>query len=292
MKSQELRKFESKLKDINDQLCYFLFSDTEINRVFSEIKENTSEFFTTDVFPKNEFSGRLHIKIDALPQFRTKAFHTLVSMSVIASVEYLLNYIEEIEIFRSKVIPSEHDLIKNQKPEEQVKEKLKHWLKKEPENELIKTISYLRLRRNHIAHVEENMNEAFRTLVKNDSNNLNKYWSTHAIKLNSFDFSSTSHSEFKANDIFALINLSRVCMRKIDEMVLSTVHEENIVRYILPTFLSNKKLNGLKLNVKARKFNAFLQQQFGKKMECANSLLKDYLENSSQCKNSYHLSRK
>ncbi len=279
MKSRELRKFESKLEDMNDQLCYFLFSDTEVARVLSEVKENLQEEFTTDVFSENEFSKRLHIKIKALPDFRAKAFHTLVSMSVIASVEYLLNYIEEIEEFRSKVMPSVHDGIENSKPEEQIKQKLTNWLDKEPESEIIKTIAYLRLRRNHIAHVEEDMNGVFSTLIKNDSNNLNKYWLKQATELNSFDFSHKSYAEFEANEIFALINLSRVCMRKIDAMMLSTIPEENIAKYVLPVFLANNKLNSLTTDAKSRKFEAFLLHQYGKKMECADRILRAYFKN-------------
>lgn len=280
LKSRELRKFESKLEDMNDQLCYFLFSDIEVSRVFSEVIEDHPEVFTTDVFSENEFSERLHIKIEALPDFRAKAFHTLVSMSVIASVEYLLNYIEEIEEFRSKVMPSVHDGIENSKPEEQIKEKLKNWLGKEPESEIIKTIAYLRLRRNHIAHVEEDMNGVFSTLVKNESNNLNKYWLKQATELNGFDFSRKSYAKFEANEIFALINLSRVCMRKIDEMMLSSIPEEYIAKHLLPSFLANKKLNSLTTDVKSRKFEAFLQHQYGKKMECADNVLRAYLKNT------------
>lgn len=275
-----LRKFESKLEDMNDQLCYFLFSDNEVNSVLSKLEQGTSGAYTTEVFPENNFSERLHIKIEALPAFRTKAFHTLVSMSVIASVEYLLSYIGEIEEFRARVMPSVHDGVNNEKSEEQLRLKLKKWLGKEPESALIKTIAYLRLRRNHIAHVQEVANDAYSSLLKNDSNQLNTYWAKQSTELNGFDFSKKSFSEFEVNEVFALINLSRVCMRSVDSLILSTIPEENIAGYELPNFLSDKKLKNLTIEVKSRKFNTFLQHQYGKKISCADALLRASEEKS------------
>ncbi|PSU90890.1 hypothetical protein C0W35_16070 [Photobacterium kishitanii] len=280
MKSQVLRKFEAKLEDMNDQLCYFLFSDVEVNKFFSQLTHNVASTYTTELFSENEFSERLHIKIEALPTFRTKAFHTLVSMSVIASVEYLLSYIEEIEEFRANVKASFHDAITDKKPEEQLKQKLSHWLGEDPESAIIKTIAYLRLRRNHIAHVREDMSDGYRSLIKNDSNHLNNYWAKQTTELNGFDFSQQSYVEFEVNELFALINLSRVCMRKIDSMMLSTIPDESIAIYELPNFLANKRLNGLTVDVKSRKFKAFLQYQYGKKMSCADSLVREYEKNT------------
>jgi hypothetical protein len=232
------------------------------------------------VYPNNEFSERLHVKIEALPEFRTRAFHSLVSMSVIASVEYLLSYIEEIEEFRANVIPSAHDDVTNEKPEEQLRLKLNSWLGEDPESAIIKTMAYLRLRRNHIAHVREKMSDGYSSLVKNDSNYLNNYWSKQPTELNGFDFSKMTFSEFEVNEIFALINLSRVCMRKVDSLMLSTIPEESIANYELPDFLDNKKLNGLTVDVKSRKFNAFLKHQYGKKMSCADTVLKVHVKNA------------
>lgn len=278
MKSHILRKFESKLEEMNDQLCYFLFSDVEVSNVFSEITFNVSGSFTTEVFVDNKFSKRLNIKVDALAELRNKAFHSLVSMSVIASVEYLLSFIEEIEVFCSQVIPSEFDSIKCKEPEEQLKVNLNSWLGSEPKSEIIKTIKYLRLRRNHIAHVRESLSEGYNSLIKNDSNHLNNYWSKQTTELKDFDFAKKNYAEFEIDEVFALINLSRICMREIDSSILLSIPEEAIANYELPYFLENKKLNGLELDRKSRKFSAFLMHKYGKKISCADTSIRIYLE--------------
>ncbi|WP_201566336.1 hypothetical protein [Psychrobacter immobilis] len=279
MKSYILRRFDSKLEEMNDQLCYFLFSDVEVNNVFSKLTLDVSDSFTTEVFLENEFSKRLHIKVDALAELRNKSFHTLVSMSVIASVEYLLSFVEEVEKFRSQIVPSVYDEIKDKEPEEQLKLKLTGWLGNEPENGIIKTIKYLRLRRNHIAHAREELSEGYRSLIKNDSNYLNTYWSKKTTELKDFDFAKRSYAEFETNEVFALINLSRICMREIDSIMLSSIYEEDIANYELHIFLENKKLNGLELDVKSRKFSAFLRHQYGKKISCAESIITAHFEN-------------
>ena len=39
MKSHILKSFESKLEDMNDQLCYFLFSDVEVKKYFRSLQK-------------------------------------------------------------------------------------------------------------------------------------------------------------------------------------------------------------------------------------------------------------
>lgn len=282
LKSQILKRFESKLEEMNDQFCYFLFSDVEVNNIFLELTNDVLESYTTEVFFENKFSERLHIKINALTEFRNKSFHTLVGMSVIASVEYLLTFIEEIEKFRSQVLPSANDEMKNERPEEQLKLKLTIWLGSEPESAIIKTIKYLRLRRNHIAHVREDLSEGYQSLIKNHSNHLNVYWSKQTTELNGFDFAKESYAEFEIDEVFALINLSRVCMREIDSMILSTISEEAIANHELLSFIKNKKLNGIKIDRKSRKFSSFLQHKYGKRISCADSVIRAHF-NSIEC---------
>ncbi|MFL9494952.1 hypothetical protein, partial [Acinetobacter baumannii] len=80
IKSPVLRKYEKKLIEVNDQLCYFLFSNAEFESNLKKIKKS-EKLFTTDVFGDNEFASRLHIKIEDLPLHSKKAFNTLVSIS-------------------------------------------------------------------------------------------------------------------------------------------------------------------------------------------------------------------
>ncbi|WP_134082375.1 hypothetical protein [Thiohalophilus thiocyanatoxydans] len=176
MKTPILRKYEARLAEVNDQLIYFLFSDAEVEAHLEKNTKNNEDKYTTDIFPDNQFSERLHIKASALTEFRRKSFNTLVGVSLISAVEYLLYYIEEIEDYRASVLPSLHDSINDDKPEQQLASKIKAWGGNEIHSAIIKTIKYLRLRRNHIAHLGEEMTQDFSSLIKNDANHLNGYW--------------------------------------------------------------------------------------------------------------------
>ncbi|MGO2340202.1 MAG: hypothetical protein ACTH5M_06370 [Psychrobacter sp.] len=93
-----------------------------------------------------------------------------------------------------------------------------------------------------------------------------------------FDFAKKNYAEFEIDEVFALINLSRICMREIDSSILLSIPEEAIANYELPYFLENKKLNGLELDRKSRKFSAFLMHKYGKKISCADTSIRIYLE--------------
>jgi len=280
MRTPTLRKYESKLVEVNDQLCYFLFSDSEVVTHLSNSIKDSDSRFTTEAFPDNKFSERLHIKVEALPLFREKAFHTLVGMSLITAVEYILNYIEEIEKYHSYVAPCDHDSIKDNKPEEQLKKKIKGWLGTGPEIAIIKTIRYLRLRRNHIAHVRDEMSQEFSSLLKNDSNLLNSYWMAKPSELYDFNFSKEEYSSFSVNEVFSLVNLTRICMREVDKIVVSTLSIEDIAQYEISEFLKNDDIKRLKISSKIRKFRAFIKHKYGTPLQCSEEEYTAYVSNA------------
>jgi len=182
-----LRKYESRLVEVNDQLIYFIFSDAEVEAHLKQSTEDNEETYTTELFPDNQFSERLHIKGGALKEFRAKSFNTLVGTSLIAAVEYMLYYIEEIEKFRANVLPSSHDSLRDDRPEQQLENKITAWGGNALDSAIIKTIKYLRLRRNHIAHLRDDMTQDFSSLIKNDANHLNGYWKSSRTNIYDFD---------------------------------------------------------------------------------------------------------
>lgn len=280
MKTPILQKYESRLVEVNDQLCYFLFSDAEVE---AHLAKNTSEIatkFTTDIFPDNRFSERLHIKVSTLSIFRKQALNTLVGVSLIAAVEYMLYYIEEIESYRASVLPSVHDSLRNDKPEEQLANKLKEWLGKAPDRAIIKTIKYLRLRRNHIAHLSEEMSQDFNSLVKNDAHHLNSYWKSKKTEIYDFDFSNPNFSSFSENEALALINLTRVCLKIIDEKILSTITIPEIAQYEIVEFLENKAFNKLAISKRSSKFRGALKRKYGVSIGCNEMEFEAYENNA------------
>lgn len=263
MKTPILRIYEEKIAQVNDQLCYFLFTDIELENALTGITKGHEDKLTTELFPDNKFSPRLRVYIKALHSFRDNAFHTLMGVNIIAAVEYMLCYINDIEGYRAAVLPTPFDSKTSDKPEEQLQEKLKGWLGKQPDSSIIKTINYLRLRRNHLAHLSDKMSNDFSSLVKNDANCLNKYWGEKKTNIYDFDFSNRDCSTFKENEALALINLIFVCIKIVDEMVLSSISMTDIAKYEIVEFLQNKLINGRSLLSRRSKFRGVLLAKYG-----------------------------
>lgn len=263
LKTPVLRRYESNQFDINDQLCYYLFADAEVEQHLNAKSASIDERFTTEVFTKNNYAERLHVKISALSDFRRKSFNTFSGITLISSIEYLLNYIDEIQDFRSKIAPSVADQESDEKPEIQLEKKLNYWIESDEIKGLIKTIKYLRLRRNHIAHVRASLTDDLKSLVRNDSNYLNKYWGGKRTNIYDFDFSNMNMSEFGDAEILAIVNLSGVCMKIIDELVIQSIDTDDIVKYEVARFDSELGKTQIPLRKKVSKFNGYLAGNYG-----------------------------
>jgi hypothetical protein len=263
LKTPALRRYESNQIDINDQLCYYLFADEEVEQHLNTKTALVDEQFTTEVFNKNGYAERLHVKISALGDFRKKSFHTFAGITLISSIEYLLSYINDIQDFRSLISPSIADQESDKKPEIQLEKKLKSWIDSVEIEGLIKSIKYLRLRRNHIAHVRASLTDDLKSLIKNDSNYLNKYWGKKKTNIYDFDFSNINMSEFDDTEILAIVNLSGVCMKIIDELVIQSVDADDIVKYEVVRFNEKLGKNQLPLRKKVSKFNGYLASNYG-----------------------------
>ena len=151
----------------------------------------------------------------------------------------------------------------DKKPEVQLENKLVSWVKSAEITGLIKTIQYLRLRRNHIAHVRDSLHDDLKHVIKNDSNYLNKYWGRKRTKIYNFDFSKERISNFDDQEIFAIVNLCLVCMRIIDELVLSSIDVPDIVKYEMTNFDELRIEPSLSLSKKVKKFNGYLLRKYG-----------------------------
>ncbi|MCG9710938.1 hypothetical protein L1D46_19395 [Pseudoalteromonas sp. Isolate3] len=263
LKTPALRRYESNQININDQLCYYLFADKEVEQHLNAKTDLVDEKYTTEVFTTNNYAERLHVKISALGDFRQKSFHTFCGITLISSIEYLLSYVDDIQEFRSRIEPSAIDKETDEKPEIQLEKKLKSWIESDEIKGLIKTIKYLRLRRNHIAHVRSSLSDDLKALIKNDSNYLNKFWGKKKTNIYDFDFSNMNISEFGETEILAIVNLSGVCMKIIDELVIQSIDTDNIVKYEVIRF--NEKLGKTQLpsRKKVSKFNGYLASNYG-----------------------------
>ncbi len=58
MKTPLQQKYLRKLSDLNDHLCFYLFSKQELNEKLNNFKQEHNELFTPDLFPHNSYSKK------------------------------------------------------------------------------------------------------------------------------------------------------------------------------------------------------------------------------------------
>jgi len=263
VKTQNLKRHKDRLARVNDQLCYHFFAAEQAKPAIHELIASKPDDLVSQSFPENSFSPRINIRNKFLPQFQQFATETLGGIALVSAVECLLSYSDEIQSLRAALIPSAADAIEHEKAEEQLSLKLTAW-GSAPSIALTMSLAYLRLRRNHIAHVNQEPHPSLRSVTKNYGKLLSTYWAQQPTKLPGISFSSLVFSAGTEQEAFSLLNLCRVVMEKYDALVCSTLPQPRVEAFALQNFLgTNKDLRGRPLADRYRKFAAYFHDNFG-----------------------------
>lgn len=226
-------KFIRKLIQVNDQLCFAAFGRHELGRTLGALVSASPKKFTTVAFPDNPYAKRIFRQMADMPDFATKSEQTELQMGVIAGVEYALAYLDEIEAFRSSAKPSDADLISADAPEDQLFAKMTRWLGREPEKGPYRSFGYLRLLRNHYAHVNDDPSPAFASYVAKHAHHLQLYWDNGITDLGAVSFRSLPQDLLTAEYAFAIMNLLRVSVEKIDRDFASTLELDDVLNFVV-----------------------------------------------------------
>jgi len=115
------------------------------------------------------------------------------------------------------------------------------------------------------------MTQDFKDLLKNDSYHLNRYWASQPAKIYEFDFSKSDYSTFSPDEALALVNLTRVCVKKVDACIMASFGRLDIANFEAKEFLSNPAHKHLNEFRQSRKFRAILRQKYGQGVECLDT---------------------
>lgn len=261
-KTQLKNEYLEKIAFVNDQLCYFHFADEEVHQIIGRVNASKKNNKTTDIFVNNKYSKRIDVKFDDLLNFRLKAKAATAGMSLSFGVEQLLYFLEEITDLKSELSSTDESDEKNNSPEEKISNNLIHWKASKLDEAIIKTIKYLRLRRNHIVHSRSKLTDEFDRVLRLESHHLKTYWSSRST-INDLDFSSKDVDAFTSDEIYTCMKLIRVCLEEIDSLVAATFTDKDLVSYMTSKILEqNKRLKGAKSTL-YRKVRFQIIGQFG-----------------------------
>lgn len=273
-------KFVSRLEKINDQLCYTAFARHELDIVLTSHAAASADKFTTAVFPANPYADRIFRKLKDLPAFGAASKEIELQMVVIAAVEHALAYASEIESFRRLTSPTATDDIAIEAAEDQLFEKVSQWAGSTPPRGDFRTLGYLRLLRNHYAHVNDVPSSAFSAYIATHAHHLQRFWNNGVTQLAGLRFKTLPDAPLTSEIAFAIMNLVRVVIEHIDFVFASTLQLDRVVFQIAAELLDTVKGHDRSAARLAPKVRFVLEHGYGVKQDTAQiqPLVESFLE--------------
>jgi hypothetical protein len=217
------------LAKVNDQLCFYLFADAELTTQLLAGADKHKDDYTSQVFPENGYARRIHVTMSELISFQIQQLNQMLGMNFAFGVEQLLLYIENTLDFWGK---TNSVTVCITEPIEECLEQFSKTNATVPlASSVLKTLKYLRLRRNHFIHAGENLSSEMIKFLKHDAKRLQNHWSTKTNILG-MSFTTTDIRCFTPDECITLIKLMRVCIEEIDTYVASHVNAGTVIRFL------------------------------------------------------------
>ncbi|PCJ84764.1 MAG: hypothetical protein COA57_08720 [Flavobacteriales bacterium] len=262
MKTTLSKKYIDRLAALNDQLCFFQFNRNELNKRLSEFGTNAHSLFTPDVFAQNSMASRINVTIGDLPRFQelnqTFTFGAYISTSYEVISYYLrdsLDYLQSIE-------PLTFQLTNDRQLEEKYSLTLTSSGCSPIQRELIDTLKYIRLRRNHFTHLADGLDPHFANLIATSGITLNNFWAGTIIGL---DFTSTNVLMFNESETIDILMLLRIIVERLDAYLASNLSATGIITFIADREFSSKpqRINNDVVKQRISKVKTLGKKDFG-----------------------------
>lgn len=224
------------LASVNDQLCLTLFMHEDVAARWQELATLRPTEFTSEVFPDNEFAERIHVPMTSLLSFRDAQLNTSLGVSFAFAVEQLLLFIEAVLRHWGDI--AETPITLADPIDETLKQHLvTHTVPIEPL--LLRTVKYLRLRRNHVIHGATELSSEYSKLLKHDAPGLQRFWEARS-SIPGLIFGDKSPTTFSPSETITLVKLVRVCLEEIDTSVAGLLRPNWIFRSINAGLLKDR----------------------------------------------------
>lgn len=235
-------RFIDQLIRVNDQVCFAAFQQFEFSERLKSLNLDTPEKFTTEIFPENPFSKTSYRRLAELSGFAEQSEQTALQMGIIAAVEYVLAYIEEVQELREQVVPGSVVPVDEEPEEMKLCERIGAWGGGNPVRGYFRTLGYFRLLRNHYAHVNEQPSTAFATYIRTHATPLNRFWDNGMTNLHGIDFKTLPAARLTPHLAFGVMNLLRVSVQHIDHMMAQTLSTKDAISWCLERIRSPSNL--------------------------------------------------
>ncbi|KQZ22927.1 hypothetical protein ASD50_20980 [Mesorhizobium sp. Root552] len=262
-------RFTNQLILVNDQICFASLQHWDTAKRLEALAKDHPKAFSTEVFKDNPYAKAIYRRSEELPSLSRDAQAISLQTGVVASVEYVLAYIQDVQHLREATVPETGEPIFEDAEEEQLRRKIERWQGKPPRSEYFRTLGYFRHLRNHYAHVNETPNKAFRAYIRSYGTPLNTFWDNGVTELHGVDFKTLAASGLTPELAFGIMNLLRVCLRHVDDMVADTVSLIDAVRSIVVQIRSEPRNRHLPHSRLASKATTRLRMDWGREVDAS-----------------------
>jgi hypothetical protein len=225
--------FVPTIDKLNDQLWYFLFASEELNKQISSFSTRARENYTTDLFHTNPYSSRIHIPVAQLleQQQRNKqfTFGSYFSSAYETFSYYLRELFQALVTFNGYAGPSWRS---SDGPERNIERLIHNNGLPSPPIRILRTIGYLRYKRNHFTHLATSASPVFTSFARLHGADLNNDWVIPKI-VTHLDFTATTNpSEFTQEGTIDLFKILRIVLIELDEYTGGLLDIKGITHYL------------------------------------------------------------
>lgn len=274
MKTKQLKYFEENLSELNDCYSHYIFIWEQFSIDQSDTLKKYSQKLTTEVFNKNLNSRQFNVTLEYLGSSHNVTQNLILKSIYQLAYGYFENYLIRLHQFGQSLNKEILDLqqklgtddIEDKKIFEKFFNRLGVDIEKAFEPLEIKTLDYIRLRRNRITHRANSPQGLLLEIVNNYGNRLNEYWDEQLKnKRYKINFSRKNVDDFDKLELFDFFNIYRKFASKIDQLFIINIGQQTLTNYILEKFLNSKekKINGFKEVRKKAKFKMYCKVEFG-----------------------------
>lgn len=274
MKTEQLKIFEENLSELNDCYSHYIFVWEQFTIDQADNLKKHSQKMTTDIFDKNSNSRQFNVSLNYLNKSHNETQNLILKSIYQLAYGYFENYLIKLHQFSKNLNPKILDLqqkieiddIEDKKIFEKIFNRIGLDLEKSFEYLELKTLDYIRLRRNRITHRATVVQGLLLEIVNNHGEKLNEFWDEQ-LKNNRYkiDFSRKAVDDFEKFELFDFFNIYRKIAVKIDGLFISKIGQQNFIKYIFEKFIKTcgKSIKGFKDERKKAKFKMYCKVEFG-----------------------------
>lgn len=217
---------------MNDQLQFYVFMNQEMKQRLDDFGPKLSDQFTSDLFSKNPYSPKINVTLDKLRNFQLENEDFTLAAYFSTCYEVASGYYDLIIELLSEINSTTFVRSNDRRPELELYNSLVGSGYSLPDYELIETLTYIRLRRNHFIHLNGTLKETFSNLIRDRGVDLNNYWGRRNPPQNRLDFSSNNIHNFEHEEVIQLLGLIMIIFEELDGHIASLLDKRGVLTYI------------------------------------------------------------